>query len=122
MPIYKTRSFARYADAERISDKNLTKAITDAAKGLIDADLTGGLIKQRVARQGQGKRGGYRVLIAFRSGDFSVFLFGFAKNVMGNIDTADLRIMHEAATSWLGATPEMIETAIKEGKLTEVKQ
>jgi hypothetical protein len=28
----------------------------------VDADLAGGLIKQRVARQGQGRRGGYRTL------------------------------------------------------------
>jgi len=47
--------------------KSLVAAIETAKRGLIDADLGGGLIKQRVARPGQGKRGGFRMLIGFRS-------------------------------------------------------
>ncbi len=122
MPVYKTRSFGRYARDEKIDDKSLIDAVTRAAKGLVDADLTGGLIKQRVARQGQGRRSGYRVLIAFRSEEFAVFLFGFAKNVMDNIDPRELRTMQEAANSWLRATPEMIQQALDDGRLTEVRQ
>jgi hypothetical protein len=37
------------------------------------------LVKQRLARAGQGKSGGYRTVIAFRRGDRAVFLYGFAK-------------------------------------------
>jgi hypothetical protein len=122
VPVYKTRSFGRYARDEKIDDKSLIDAVTRAAKGLVDADLTGGLIKQRVARQGQGRRSGYRVLIAFRSEEFAVFLFGFAKNVMDNIDPRELRTMQEAANSWLRATPEMIQQALDDGRLTEVRQ
>jgi hypothetical protein len=36
---------------------------------LVDADLGGGLIKQRVARKGKGKSGGYRMLVAYRVAD-----------------------------------------------------
>ncbi len=36
-------------------------------RGLMDADLGGGVIKQRVARPGQGRSGGLRVLIAYRA-------------------------------------------------------
>ena len=45
----------------------------------MDADLGGGIIKQRVARTGQGRSGGYRMLIAYRSRSRAVFLYGFAK-------------------------------------------
>ena len=38
------------------------------------------MIKQRVARAGQGRSGGYRTLIAVRFEESAVFLFGFAKN------------------------------------------
>ena len=42
---------------------------SSAPGGLIDADLGGGIIKQRVARSGQGRSGGYRMLVAYRTGD-----------------------------------------------------
>jgi hypothetical protein len=45
---------------------------------VVDADLGGGVIKQRVARVGQGRSGGYRMLVAYRAGARAVFLYGFA--------------------------------------------
>jgi len=65
--IFKTKSFVRFARRERISDASLCEAIRRAERGLIDADLGGGVIKQRVARAGQGRSGGFRVLIAYRA-------------------------------------------------------
>jgi hypothetical protein len=59
MRVFKTRSFARFARQEMISDEALAKAIRQAETGLIDAELGGGLIKLRLARPGSGKRGGY---------------------------------------------------------------
>jgi len=58
MQVFMTRWFARFARQERIADASLRNAITRADRGLIDADLGGGLIKQRVARQGGGRSGG----------------------------------------------------------------
>jgi hypothetical protein len=78
-------ALSRFTKREAISDVSLVSAIENAKRGLIDADLGGGIIKQRVARPGQGKRGGFRMLIGFRS-DRAVFLFGFAKNERNNID------------------------------------
>ena len=54
MAIYKLKAFARFARNENIADQSLTEAIERAAKGLVDADLGGGLIKQRIARKGRG--------------------------------------------------------------------
>ena len=61
------------------------EAVGRAGRGLIDADLGGGLIKQRVARGGQGRSGGYRMVLGIRVKDRAVFVFGFAKNDMDNI-------------------------------------
>jgi hypothetical protein len=58
-------------------------------RGPIDADLGGQIIKQRVARPGQGRRGGFRRLLGFGT-DRAVFLFGFAKNERENIDSDQL--------------------------------
>jgi hypothetical protein len=57
---------------------------------LVDANLGGGLIKQRVARPGQGRRGGFRNLMAYRAGAHTVFLYGFAKNERDNIGPDEL--------------------------------
>ena len=91
MRVFKIRWFARFARGERIDDKSLSEAIARASRGLVDADLGGGLIKQRVARQGRGRSGGYRMIIAFRMRKRAVFLYGFAKNERGNIGPDEAR-------------------------------
>lgn len=58
MRIFKTKWLARFARHGQVTDANLQEAIARAERGLIDADLGGGLIKQRVARQGKGRSGG----------------------------------------------------------------
>ena len=62
--IFKTRWVARFSRRERIEDRSLLEAILRAERGIIDADLGGGIIKQRVARPGQGRSGGFRMLVA----------------------------------------------------------
>jgi len=83
--VLKTKWFARFSRRVRIGDQALCEAIQRAESGLIDADLGGNVIKQRVARPGQGRSGGHRVLIAYRRGYRSIFIYGFAKNELDNI-------------------------------------
>jgi hypothetical protein len=119
--IYKLKPFARFARSERIADAKLIEAVERAGRGLVDADLGGGLIKQRIARQGQGRRGGYRVIIGFRSGDFAVFLFGFAKSAQENLEDHQLQALRRIAGSLLGADAEMIKRAVERGELMEIQ-
>lgn len=72
--IYKNRWFAKFASREGISDAPLVAAIDQANRGLIDADLGGGLIKQRAARESGGKSGGYRTLVFFRHEERAIFV------------------------------------------------
>lgn len=120
MHIFKTKLFAKFARRERITDASLSEAIERAGRGLLDADLGGGVIKQRVARQGQGRSGGYRTLIAYRSGDFAVFLFGFAKNDRDNINDDELNILKTVAGQWL-ADRRKVAKDVAAGILIEVK-
>ena len=120
MRVFKTKRFMQFARRERIADANLREAVQRAARGLIDADLGGGVIKQRVARPGQGRSGGYRVLIAYRARGRSVFLFGFAKSELDNIDDDQLDTLRDIAADWLKADDAVIARALKEGKLMEV--
>ncbi len=118
--IYKLKGFARFQRKERISDASLRNAIGNVEAGLIDADLGGGLVKQRLARVGQGKSGGYRTVIAVRRGDRAVFLYGFAKNERGNIDADEMEEFRRLARGFLGLTAQQIATLIAENELMEV--
>src|ERR1700689_4855550 len=118
VPIYKLKPFARFARSENIDDDNLIDAVERAGRGLVDADLGGGLIKQRVARKGQGRRGGYRVIV-IQSGDFAVFLFGFAKSAQNNLDDRQLTVLRRLAASWLSADLATIKKAVEQGELVE---
>jgi hypothetical protein len=118
--IFKTKWFARYARRERIGDDGLRGAIERAERGLVDADLGGNVIKQRIARGGQGRSGGYRMLIAHRRGTRAVFLFGFAKNERANIDRDELETLQDIAAGWLEANDRQLERALADGLLHEV--
>lgn len=120
MRIFKTREFARLVRKTDIDDRTLREAIDRAAKGLIDAELGSGLIKQRVSRKGQGKSGGYRTIIALRAGDRAFFLHCFAKNDRGNIADNELQALRSLASSWLHARAALIESELKAGRLIEV--
>jgi hypothetical protein len=87
---------------------------------LIDADLGGGVIKQRVARPGKGKSAGYRTLILFRQGDRAIFAFGFAKNAQANISKADLALLRDAATEALEWSNDELDRLAASGKLMEI--
>lgn len=120
MRVFKTRYFARFARQESIFDEMLAKAIRDAENGLIAAELGGGLIKLRIARHGQGKRGGYRTLIAYAKGRRAVFLLGFAKNEQENIDPKQLADLKAAAFDILSQSDHALDARIEEGRLQEV--
>lgn len=95
--------------------------MSHAEKGLLDADLGGGVIKQRVARPGEGKSGGYRSIILFRSGERAVFAYGFAKSDQDNIGKDELKGFRELAGEILEYDDAAIDKAIKGGALEEVK-
>ena len=88
MHVFQNRSVARATRKEGLSDEACRKAIDDAERGLIDADLGGGLIKQRIAREGSGKSGGYRSIIFYRRGDLAIMLHLFAKSDTANVSAA----------------------------------
>jgi hypothetical protein len=66
MKAYLTKSFQRKARGDDISDQDCQKAIQRAESGLIDADLGGGLIKQRIATGSRGASKGSRAIIFYK--------------------------------------------------------
>lgn len=113
--------FARFARNQRIRDRDLCEVVERTGEGLIDADLGGGVIKQRLARPGQSRSGGFRVLFAFRPQDRAVFIYGFAKNERAHIDDKELKTLREIAAAWLAASPQNIDREVTDGRLLEVR-
>jgi hypothetical protein len=98
----------------------LEEAVERAGRGLIDADLGGGLIKQRLARAGGGRSGGYRMVLALRMPDRAVFLYGFAKSEPENIGVDELQSLRDIAAAWLAADLEQVMRSVAAGVLVEV--
>ncbi|VAW30414.1 FIG071147: hypothetical protein [hydrothermal vent metagenome] len=121
MRIFKNAWFRRFAKREKISDAVLQKAIARADKGIIDANLGGNVIKQRIARAGQGRSSGYRTIIIFRKEDRAFFVYGFAKNDQDNISKDELKVFKRAAKELLALSDEQIKLLIANKALMEVK-
>ncbi|MDR2839331.1 MAG: type II toxin-antitoxin system RelE/ParE family toxin [Azonexus sp.] len=121
MQIFKVKGVARFTRRQRIADESLREAIERAGRGAIDADLGGGLIKQRVARPGQGRSGGFRMIVAYRAAGRAVFLYGFAKNERHNIDDDELEDLRAIGANWLAASAGIIRQALADGDLQEIE-
>lgn len=121
MHAYKTRTFARWMKREGLNDRDLHVALEEMQKGLVDARLGGGLVKKRIARTGQGKSGGYRVIVATNFGERWVFMFGFAKNERDNIDDDELKLIKWLAATLLSLNESDLRKAITADELLEIK-
>lgn len=115
-----TKGFARFARKEGISQASLRAAVK-AAMAKPDADLGGEVIKQRVARAGQGKSGGYRTIILFRQGKRAFFVHGFAKSEADNISPDELKGFKKLAPIYLELPEEKIKALLEANELAEVK-
>ncbi len=117
---FKTKPFARFADRERLEDTALCDAIARARQGKIDADLGGGVIKQRIARRGGGRSGGFRTIVLFRRGQLAFFVYGFAKSGRTNLRKAELATYRMLADEYLALDPADLAAAMAAGAIIEV--
>ncbi len=117
---FQTKVFARWARKERLSEPTLCNAIREAEDRLIEADLGGGLIKKRIAAAGRGKRGAYRTIIAYRTGEVAFFLYGFGKNERENIDETERKALKKLARQFFAFGDEELRVALERGVLTRI--
>ena len=118
---FKTKAFARFATREGISDAALCEAVLRALRGLVDADLGGGVIKQRIARKGGGRSGGFRTIVLFRRGKLAFFVYGFAKSGRENLRRDELETFRLLADEYLALDGTGISAAQAVGAIVEVK-
>jgi len=118
--IFKYPRFNRFASKEGITDDELREIVGQLEAGQADADLGGDVYKQRLARPGEGKSGGYRIIVFFRSKERTIFVYGFPKADRANISRKELRAFKNIAKDQLALTNDQIETWIKRGTLIEI--
>jgi hypothetical protein len=100
----------------------LLDIVTKLEEGRPDVDLGGGVFKMRLARSGEGKSGGYRVMVFFKSGKRTFYMHGFAKSETANISQKVLVKLKKQAKTLFAMTEDQIEAALKEGVFEEVKE
>ena len=120
MRIFKNKRFAKFARQEGIGDAKLCEVVRDAEAGKIGADYGGGVIKQRIARPGEGKSGGYRSVILYRQGERAFFVYGFPKSERENLGKAEERAFKELAKITLAFSDDELRKLIKTGTYQEV--
>ena len=117
---FKTKAFARFAEREGVEDAALCEAVQRARSGLIDADLGGGVIKQRIARKGGGRSGGFRTIVLFRRGGLAFFVYGFAKSGRDNLRRNELETFRLLADEYLALDRRGLAAAQAAGAIVEV--
>ena len=90
MKAYLPKSFRREAKSEGISDEAFKEAMRRAERGLVDAELGGHLIKQRIPRGNRSAAKGSRAVVFYRRGEIAVFLHMFAKSDKANLTKSEL--------------------------------
>ena len=98
----------------------MCEAVERAGKGLVDADLGGGVIKQRIARRRQGRSGGFRVIVVFRRGHWASFVHGFSKSDRENLRPKELMGLRTLADEMFRLDSPGLEAMLANGTISEV--
>jgi hypothetical protein len=118
--IFKSKTFAREAKKHGLVDSDLAEAAATVKNGRVDVDLGGGLVKQRVARRGGGKSGGFRAIMVVRPRDRVFFVHIFAKKDRQNIDDSDLKRLQLIAGVLSTLDDSGLARSLDNGSLIEV--
>ena len=118
--VFKIRRFSRWMRKTELSDQALCDAVSEMERGLIDADLGGGLVKKRVPLAGRGKSGGARVLLATNKGNRWFFVFGFEKNDRANVSAKELEALQAIAADLLKLSPVQLDAHVDSEALQEI--
>lgn len=79
------------------------------------------MIKQRLAREGQGKSGGFRSIVLFRQGERAFFVYGFAKSDRDNIRRDELKAFRKLAGGMLLLNDKALAATMRNGTITEIE-
>jgi hypothetical protein len=118
--IFQNHTFAQFARKNRIPLVAICKAARELSSGLIHANLGGGVFKQRIARAGEGKSGGFRSVLFFRENQRTFFILGFAKKDRANLTADEVDALKKFAKELLSYDDAQINLSLSKGAFTEI--
>ena len=127
MKYFKVKRFSNEAKKDKVSDALLLDTLSDflsmETSDQQKFSLGAGLYKLRLAaKEGKGKSGGSRSILAFKSGSRVVWLHLFSKNEKGNICTSELKKLKLLSKILLDIPDDEVNKLIKLGELCEVNK
>lgn len=126
MRVFLVPQVARLIRKERFPEAALCRPAREVLAGTIgsgEADLGGGLFKKRVARPGGGKRGGYRVIVAYRQPrtERVLFTYAFAKNAASTLTPQGHAALVTVAAAFLAVDDGRVAALLASGDVSEVE-
>lgn len=119
MRFFKKAWFGRFATSENIADATLKELVNNIDTNRGVAALGGAVYKVRLARRGEGKSGGYRVLLFYRKDDRIFYAYAFAKSDRANISQREVQILKKEANILLKLNDAQLKTLVDVGELLE---
>ena len=117
MNAFETRWFRKWSEKKGLKDDDLRDALERTIKGSGVVDLGGNVYKIRIAKNGQGRSGGFRTILIYKKGKRSLFIYGFEKNDQDNIDKGTLADYKKYATTFLDYTETDINRLVDNGTI-----
>lgn len=104
----------------RIPEQSLDEAAQRIRDGHAYAALGGGLFKERIARERQGRSGGYRILCCLRDDGIVIIFSVFAKKDKDNLDGQELQEALRLAAELKSWSEEDLRAAMAAGTLANI--
>ncbi len=125
MRVFLTPSVTRLTRQERLDVAvlcNVAREVLAGRLGAGEADLGGGVFKKRLARAGGGKRGEYRMIVAYRRPltERVLFAFAFAKNSDEALTAHGLETFTAAAAEFVATSDEALDSMMAKGVVREI--
>lgn len=117
---------AKFFRKERLPETALCRTAREVLTGTLgagEANLGDGLFKKRIARPSGGKRGGYRMIVAYRPPKTERVLvaYAFAKNVASTLTPQGQEALAKVAQAFFTADDGQTATLLASGDVSEVE-
>ncbi|WP_149536750.1 type II toxin-antitoxin system RelE/ParE family toxin [Siccirubricoccus phaeus] len=124
--VFLTPQVAKLQRDERLGDSVFCEVAGEVLRGELgvgEANLGGGLFKERVGRANKGKSDGYRMIVGYRTPNSErvLFAYGFPKSVASTLTPAGRKALTIVARDFIAADDKKVLALLKDGKVKEVK-
>lgn len=120
--VYVVNSFSIKAGKEAVSDSALLDAAKEIFSGLIDANLSGSLIKKRISsgKRNTGKSDGTRAIVSIKRGNKLFYLYLFSKKEKDNITKKESKALKDYGELMFSYSDKKLKDMVSSGVLRKL--